>query len=104
MTAYFYAEEHRHGIGTTTTIRRGGKEIIVSAGSLLRFTSRQDRDAWIEADPCRNGRGSRIATTRQAAMRDHAITNMQIAEWADDYADWSDESDKREIYAGMIPR
>lgn len=76
---HFYAEENRYGRGTTTTIRRNGREIIVSAGSLYRFPSRKERDDWLEG-----GNHHRAALTSTEARRLHATGSLVEALWEDD--------------------
>lgn len=73
----FYAEENRYGLNTTTTIRRKGREIIVSAGNLFRFATKAERDAFVA-----NGE-KRQPLTAAEARRDHAVPNLAEAIWED---------------------
>lgn len=76
---HFYAEENRYGRNTTTTIRRAGREIIVSAGNLYRFPSRKERDDWLQ-----KGQHHREALTAAEARRYHATGPLAKARWEDD--------------------
>lgn len=80
-TKFFYAEENRYGLGTTTTIRRSGREIIVSAGRLFRFTTAAKRDQWVSE----NARNREPLTAAQA-RKYHATGNLSEAFWEDDNA------------------
>lgn len=80
----FYAESNRYGLNTTTTIRRmGGKEIIVSAGDLYRFTTKAARDAFVADDSRSNGRATREALTAADARKLHATGDLAAAVWED---------------------
>ena len=74
----FYAENNRYGIGSMTVIRRHGREITVSAGTLYRFKTRQDRDAWVE-DP--GGWPRRQALAAAEARKGHATGDLARAIW-----------------------
>ena len=71
----YYAEYNRYGKDTTTTVRRNGKEIIVSAGILHRFETKSGRDAWV-ADGVK-----RQALTSKEARKYHATGDLKTASW-----------------------
>ena len=74
---HFYAEHNRYGIGCTTTTRIHGREIVISAGNLYRFTTRAERDAWVADDR------HRTALTAAEARKDHATGKLSSAYWED---------------------
>lgn len=79
MKKFYYAEENRYGKSMMTTIRRGGRDIYVSAGNLFRFASKEDRDAWV-ADA---GQYYRAALTSAEAQKMHSTGPMSAARWED---------------------
>jgi len=60
----FYAENTHSGVGTVT--ERNG--IIQSVGKLVRFETRAERDAWVDADEW-DGNYHRAAITRKEATQ-----------------------------------
>ena len=84
----YYADQNAYGVGTMTTLRRRGKEIAVSTAQLHRFETAALRDAWVDADPCPNGRATRQALTATQARKDHRAADLTRSGawyfWGDD--------------------
>jgi hypothetical protein len=80
----YYAEINRYGIGVSTTIRRKGKELVVSAGNLHRFTTKAQRNAWVA-----DGDKREVLSAREA-RKYHATGPLAKAVW---YRDRDDEAE-----------
>lgn len=81
----YYAEINRYGLGTTTTAHRGGKEIIVSAGTLYRFETRQQREDWLLIS------GNRRTLTARNARSFYSTGDLKTALWFSIDHDWGDQ-------------
>ena len=74
---YFYAEENPYGCDTKTELYSGGKVHLVSAGYLYRFTTKSERDAWVDSAE----EDHRQALTASAARKLHATGSLTSAVW-----------------------
>jgi hypothetical protein len=74
----FYAEENKYGLNARTIICRGGREQIVSAGNLFRFSTATARDAFV-ADDARH----RESLTARQARKFYATGDLSVAVWVD---------------------
>lgn len=84
---HFYARSCRHGLNVTMQRMDGTYEPL--PGDIVRFTTRAARNAWVEADPCRDGRATREAVTR-AQIAPKIRASARSAYWPMGEPQWDD--------------
>ncbi len=101
-TRRYYAAEWTYGGRPSTTIRRAGREHVVPACRYVRFDSRAERDAWVDAGPSYVGeRGYRESVSTNSGYLRQAIRWAEQDLAADGYTDaisqLADEETRRAV-------